>query len=148
MVGMSFEDLPPNAKDLPLTDRRLAADVIDLIIAEKDRAAGCFGVMVCDEHRRGLQPIVVNEVPADAEAADLASFLDLLLPLVSQKRGSIVVGRGRPVGRRPSDRDREWHQQAIDSCRAHGVPLLGFHLATHDGVFRLPDPLSEDARPA
>ena len=115
--GMSFEDLPPNAKDLPLTDRRLAADVIDLIIAERDRAAGCFGVMVCDEHHRGLQPIVVNQVPDDAEAADLASFLDLLLPLVSQNGGSIIVGRGRPEGRRPRDRDREWHQQAIDSCR-------------------------------
>ena len=90
----------------------------------------------------------MNEVPDDAEASDLASFLDLLLPLVSHRGGSIVLGRGRPAGRRPNDRDREWHQQAIDSCRAHGVPLLGFHLATHDGVFRLLDPLTEGVRPA
>ncbi len=46
---MTFEELPPNAQDLPLTDPRVAADVIDLIISNRDRSEGCVGVMVCDQ---------------------------------------------------------------------------------------------------
>lgn len=139
---MTFEELPPNAQDLPLTDPRVAADVIDLIISNRDRSEGCVGVMVCDEEHRGILPIVLNDTTDDATVADLATLLDLLLPLVAQRRGSLVIGRGRAHGSRPNDSDREWHQQAIDSCRAHGGRLLGFHLATLDGVVRLPDPLS------
>src|SRR5215204_2378005 len=81
-VCMTFEDLPQNVKDIPLTDRRLAADVIDLLISEEDRAGGCVGLMVCDEEHRGILPIVLSDVPHNADVDALTTLLDLILPLV------------------------------------------------------------------
>lgn len=137
---MSFDDLPANANQLPLTGQ-LGADVIDLIILDEDRAAGCVGLMLCDSEDRAIQPVVLKDVPDDADPAEFATLLDLVLPLVAATDGSVIIGRGRPRGTRPTDSDRTWHEQAIRSCREHGVRLLGFHLATGDGVFPLPEPL-------
>ncbi|GAA2154405.1 hypothetical protein [Humibacillus xanthopallidus] len=139
---MTFEDLPPDVKKIPLTDRRVAADVIDLIIGDEARADGCVGLMVCDEEHRGILPIVLSDVPHDADLRALAALLDMILPLVVARSGSLLMGRGRPGGGVPTDADRAWHQQSIDACRAHGVRLLGFHVATRDGVTALPQPLA------
>jgi hypothetical protein len=57
----------------------------------------------------------------------------------------VLLARGRRRGLVPTDVDREWHQLAIDACAAHHVPLLGFHLATPDGVEDLPGPLDAKA---
>ncbi len=142
MADMSFQDLPKGgARLLPLTDETNAANIIDLIMFEEDRAKGCFGLMLCDDQHRGVQPVVLKEVPEDADVASMAQLLDLVLPLLEQTGGGLLVARGRPRGRRPTDADRRWHQETIDRCAAHRVPLLGFYLATGDGVLRLPDPL-------
>jgi hypothetical protein len=139
---MTFRDLPPDIRDRPLTDPGLAADVIDLIIGDEARASGCVGLMLCDRDDRGIQPVVLSDVPENASSEGLRQLLDLLLPVVAEARGSVLVGRGRRRGSAPNDLDREWHQQAIDCCAASGVRLLGFHLATSEGVFPLPGPLS------
>lgn len=142
MAAMTFEDLPPRANEIPLTNRRVAADVIDLIISDADRAAGCVGVMICDSEHRGVQPVVLHDVPPDADAGGFGQLLDMLLPLVAANDGALLIGRGRPHGTAPNDTDRAWHQMAIDRCSDHGAALLGYYLATADGVFRLPEPLS------
>jgi hypothetical protein len=141
MAGMTFEDLPPRASTIPLTDRRVAADVIDLIIGDTDRATGCVGVMICDDEHRGVQPLVLHDMLDDAEAS-LVQLLGLLLPLVVERKGSVLIGRGRPRGTMADDVDRAWHERAIDLCGQAGVPLLGFYVATSDGVFRMPEPLT------
>ena len=142
MSGMTFEDLPKDVRNTPLTDRRIAANVIDLLIGDGDRRAGCVALMVCDEEHRGIMPIVLSDVPHDADLGALVTLLDLLLPLVVERGGSLLLGRGRPGCGVPTDVDRAWHQQTIESCRAHGVRLLGFHVATRDGVTPLPEPLT------
>ena len=139
---MTFEDLPPHVNRIPLTDRRVAADVIDLIIGDADRASGCIGLMLCDSEHRGLTPVIVSDVPSDADTHGLARLLELVLPLVAETGGSVLLGRGRPRGTTPNDADRAWHQTAIDHCTGHGVDLLGFYLATGDGIVRLPEPLT------
>lgn len=142
MARMTFHDLPPRASQIPLTDRRVAADVIDLIIGHTDRAAGCLTIVICDRDHRCIQPILLHDVDPDSDAAGLRQLLRLLLPLVADNGGSVLIGRGRPRGRMADDVDRSWHQAAIDLCRQHDVALLGFLVATADGVFRLPEPLS------
>lgn len=102
MAGMTFEDLPPRASEIPLTNRRVAADVIDLIIGDTDRASGCVALMICDAEDRGIQPILLHDVPPDATAGGLAQLLGMLLPLVADNGGSVLIGRGRPRGRRPT----------------------------------------------
>ena len=83
-----------------------------------------------------------RDLPPDAPAADLRSLLDLLLPMVGQEQGSVLLGCGRRRGLMPTDNDRAWHQEAIEACGRHGVRLLGFHLASPDGVEALPAPLT------
>jgi hypothetical protein len=142
MAGMTFRDLPKDVKDLPLTTPALAADVVDLIIGDRDRRSGAVGFMLCDAGHRGIQPLVVTDVPGQAELDALSRLLELVLPLVAEQGGSVLVGRGRPGGLPPTDDDRVWHQCAIDVCRAEGVPLLAFCIATPQGVEALPEPLS------
>ncbi len=137
---MTFEDLPKDVRNVPLTDRRLAAEVLDLIIGEQDRASGCVAMMVCDEEHRGIMPIVLSDVPHDADLASLQSLLDLILPRVAERGGSLLMGRGRPRGGVPTEVDRAWHQCTVDACRAHGVRLLGFYVATRDGLTPMPSP--------
>ncbi len=134
---MSFQDLPPNIRALPLTDAQLAADVVDLMIGERDRSRGCIGIMLCDSAFRGLQPVVVNDIPEDTPLEGLQNLLGLLLPII-EPGGGVLVGRGRPHGAVPTDTDRAWHQATIDACAAAGVRLLGYHLVTLEEVNALP----------
>lgn len=142
MEGMSFEDLPPNVRHLPLTDPRLAGDVIDLIVSEESRHYGSLGVMMCDERDRGINPILFSDQEELVDLAGVTQLLRLVLPLVAEIDGAVLLGRGRPRGLIADDTDRAWHQRAIDLCVEHGVRLLGFHVATRDGVFAMPEPLS------
>lgn len=138
---MSFHHLPDDLRDRPLTDPRTAADVVDLLVGDDDRHHGCVGLMLCDEAGRLLQPVVVGDVPENASTDGLVSVLGLFLPSLAEGGGSVLVVRGRRRGTLPNDLDREWHQVALDCCAATGVRLIGFQLATRDGVFELPPAL-------
>lgn len=140
---MSYHDLPPDARSIPLTDNVIQSDVIDLILDLDARRGGALALMLCDESDRGVQPIVLSDLPPDAPAADLRTLLDLLLPMIGEDHGSVLVGRGRRRGVTPTDNDREWHQEALEACQRHGVRLLGFHLASPDGIEALPAPLTK-----
>ena len=138
---MTHDDVPDDLRDRPLTDQATQSDVIDAMLGVDDRRGGVVGLMICDESDRGFQPVVIGDLPREADASALMPFLDLVLPLVAQNHGSVLVGLGRRRGLVPTDADRAWHQSLIEACRRHGVRLLGFHLATPDGVCALPEPL-------
>lgn len=138
---MSFDDLPDDLRSLPLTDPVVQADVIDLILGHEVRHGGSVALMICDSFDRGVQPVVVSDIPDSADATALGDLLDLLLPMVGQDHGAVLVGRGRSRSLVPTDRDREWHQCTIDACHRHGARLLGFFLATPQGVEAMPEPL-------
>ena len=139
---MSYEDLPANLRTIPLTDNIIQADVIDLILGIEERRGGSLALMLCDEADRGVQPIVLSDLPPEAPAVELRTLLDLLLPMVGERDGAILLGRGRRRGLMPTDNDRAWHQATIEACARHQVRLLGFYLASPDGVEGLPEPLS------
>ena len=140
---MSYHDLPEDLRTRPLSEPSLQGDVIDLVLGIEERRSSAVALMLCDRDDRGLQPIVVSDLPEDAGVEDLERLLDLLLPVVGEMQGSILVGRGRRRGLLASDLDRAWHQATIEACTRYGVRLLGFHLASPDGVAALPPPLSE-----
>lgn len=143
MTVMTFEDLPKGrSRELDLSDPTHAADVIDLITMDEDRERGCFTAMLCDPQDRGRQPICLKELDPRAPLAGVAELLELVLPLLAQTGGSILMARGRPGPLRATDDDRALHQRSIELCRAHDVRLLGFHIATPQGVRRLPDPIA------
>ena len=139
---MSYHDLPPDARSIPLTDNVIQADVIDLILDIDQRRGGALALMLCDDADRGIQPVVLTDLPVEASADELRSLLDLLLPMIGEDDGAVLVGRGRRRGLMPTDNDRAWHQETIAACTRHGVRLLGFYLASPDGVEHLPEPLT------
>ena len=139
--AMSYHDLPPDVRSIPLTGTVFQSDVIDLILDLDQRRGGALALMLCDQADRGLQPIVLSDLPPDAPATELRALLDLLLPMVGEDDGAVLIGRGRRRGLAPSDTDRAWHQEALEACQRHGVRLLGFYLASPDGVESMPEPL-------
>ena len=147
MRVMSLEDpTPARAGDLDLSDHTHAAHVIDLITIEDDRNRGCFTAMLCNSENRGCQPVCLHDPNPGTSASAMAQMLELVLPILVRTDGSILMARGRPGPLRPSDEDRAGHQRAIELCRAHNVRLLGFHIATPEGVRRLPDPVDASSR--
>ncbi|GAA2732322.1 hypothetical protein GCM10009867_07960 [Pedococcus aerophilus] len=140
---MSYHDLPRDLLSVPLTDTELQGDVVDLVLGIEDCRSGALALMLCDEQDRGVQPVVLTDLPELGAVEDLRQVLDLLLPLVGERQGAVLVGRGRRRGLLPTDVDRAWHQATIESCARHGVRLLGYHLASPDGVAALPAPLQE-----
>ncbi len=141
MRGMTYEDLPDDIGSVPLTDPTVQADLIDLILGIDERRNGAVGFMLCDDGDRGVQPVVISDLPEGAPAADFVRLLDLLLPMVGRSHGALLVARGRRRGVVPTDADRAWHQATIEACVRHGVRLLGFHLAAPHGIEALPDQL-------
>lgn len=142
-VVMSYHDLPEDIRTRPLSEPILQGNVVDLVLGIEERRSAAVALMLCDQQDRGLQPIVLTDLPEDAAVEELERLLDLVLPVVGEMQGSILVGRGRRRGLLPTDLDRAWHQATIQACARHGVRLLGFHLASPDGVAALPPPLRD-----
>jgi hypothetical protein len=138
---MSHHELPDDIRSVPLSDSPIRRDVIDLILGLEDRHAGALGIMVCDELDRGLQPLVLGEIPDGAGPETIVEVLDMPLPTVRDEHGSVLIGRGRQDSSVPTDDDRRWHQAALDTCARHRVRLLGFYVATAAGIEELPAPL-------
>jgi hypothetical protein len=135
---MSFHDLPENWSALPLDSPGLAADVADLVVGDDDRSRGCVGLILLGADLRMTQPCLVSDVDDGVEPEEFAPFLDQLSRMITDTDGSMVFVRGRPGSALLTDRDRRWHQVAIDACRAGGAPLLGAFLATSAGVRAFP----------
>ena len=140
---MSFHDLPENWSALPLDTPGLAADVADLVVGDDDRCRGCVGLVLVGSDLRMGQPCVVSDVDDGVEPEEFAPFLVQLSHMVADTEGSMLFVRGRPGSALLTDRDRRWHQVAIDACRAGGAPLLGAFLATSAGVRAFPEAWSD-----
>jgi hypothetical protein len=137
---MSFDDLPENWATLPLDTPGLAADVADLVVGHADRVGGCVALVLTGPDRSMAQPCLVTDVTDDVEPAEFRSFLEQLAERVGEGGGGLVFVRGRPGSVLLTDRDRQWHQVALDACRGGGVPLYGAFLATPATVRSFPAP--------
>ena len=85
---MSFDDLPDNWPELPLTDQRLLADVLDLVVSEQSRRDGALYVLLCDEQARLVQPIAIDLLEAPT---DLAGREELMASVVSLSGGALFA---------------------------------------------------------
>ena len=135
---MSFRDLPPNARDLPLDDPVLRADLVDLVVSLESRDAGCLGLLLLDDAYLCRVPVVVDEMgPPDPSAVrDALGRLVVEVPVPA-----LVVAIGRPGSHRLTDADRACHQAVVEVCREEGIELLGTYLASDCSVEELPDHL-------
>jgi hypothetical protein len=135
---MSFQDLPEDWPDLPLDDARLVEDVLDLFVSMQVRHDGGLLFLVCDEQRRLLQPILVDEIEM-SPPEDTALMLDNLVTAIVGARAdlSVLVAIARPGRLRIFPCDDAWAGHVVGAC-ADRLPVLGVHLVTPRGSLRIP----------
>jgi hypothetical protein len=135
---MTFHDLPPHSRDLPLDDPTLRADLVDLVVSLAAREGGCLALLLLDHDHVCTTPVLVEEmgVPQPEQVRQvLGTVLDPLeLP-------ALVVAIGRPGSGLFTDADRACHQAVVEECRARGITLLGTYLASDNAVREMPDHL-------
>jgi hypothetical protein len=94
---MTFEDLPDNWDDRPLTDPALLSDALDLVVFEKDRAAGAVSFLLCDDEARLVQPVTIGELPATMTQAERVHFVSVMVEGMGH-RGAMVLALARDDG--------------------------------------------------
>jgi len=136
---MSFDDLPPDWPDRPLTEPALVADVLDLIVSHRARHVGALVLLLCDGSDRLVQPVEITEphVAGDVHefAAGLRSLFDMLADL--DPAAGVIAALARRGGLSVTPDDARW-AEAIARATAGRVRLLGVHLVTPDGCRPVP----------
>lgn len=135
---MTFEDLPDNWDDRPLTDPELLSDVLDLVVLEKDRAAGAVSFLLCDDNARLVQPVTIGDLPATMTQAERVHFVSVMVEGMGSS-GAMVVALARDDGLSITARDLAWRRAAQEAC-GNDVRLLGVHVVTMTGSRVVPPP--------
>ncbi|HEY8308889.1 MAG TPA: hypothetical protein VIG79_19630 [Lapillicoccus sp.] len=134
---MSFEDLPADWPQRPVTDSEITADLLDLIVGEADRESGALGILLCGPGGRLFQPVVVSAPPAEIGMEDHRRAFDVMCEAMGRLddgRPGMLVAVARPGSRHISTEDRRWCDAAVESCAAHDVELLGVWLMTQEVI--------------
>ncbi|HWD80420.1 MAG TPA: hypothetical protein VG497_16095 [Kribbella sp.] len=135
---MSFEQLPTNWPDQPLTDPTFAANVVDLMVSIGDRHLGTLTVVLChpDNRYRSTLTMKLPRFPAHTPAELCRAVLEPIIPsLQTSPDAPVILALGRRSHDRADDHlDEECAQVATALCEDAGVRLLGFYVATKDGV--------------
>lgn len=134
---MAFTDLPDDWSDRPLTEPQLVADVLDLVVSDRDRRAGALAVLMCDEDDRLVQPVVITDLEPMASEADRCEGLSVITSAMGGC-GSILVAVARRDGLSITDDDRVW-ARAARRAGADGVRVLGVHVVTATGSREIPE---------
>ena len=130
---MTFNDLPENWPTLPLTDPAHVADVLDVFVDLQARASGSLLLLLCDDLRRPIQPILIDSI--DERRPHRAGGSSPAWPTRWQaaRRSPRFCARS-PVAM--VCRPRSTTDAGDESSRKHSrgrVELLGVHLVTFDG---------------
>lgn len=130
---MSFEDLPDDWPTIPLTDPDHIADVLDIFVALRDRWTGSVLVLVCDDQRRPVQPIIIGDIDRTRPAALLPALRRMAETIAAgNPKATVLCAVARRGPLRPTTTDHRWHRQ-FEAAFAGPVVLLGVHLITLDG---------------
>jgi hypothetical protein len=141
---MSFLELTPTWTDQPLTDPRVAADVVDLMLTLGDRQRGTFAVILCDpdDHYRATitvdLPSEFDRLAASSDAHTLCSTA--LSPIVTAIQTApntpLILALGRPGPADSPAQDNDWATAGTAICQAAHLRLLSFHIATANGIYQ------------
>jgi hypothetical protein len=138
---MTFEDLPDDWKQQPLTDPRLVADVLDLFVSDADRCAGALAVLMCDEQGRLLQPGIISDLDYESSEAERGRMLASFITHLTEFFDSVLFAVARADGLSVTADDERWARAVRCACEGK-VRLLGFHLITRDGSRLVPGTVS------
>ena len=136
---MTFRDLPKDIAQRPLINEKLVADLLDLLIGDRDRRDGCLLIVVCDNESRLVQPIVITEMPGrpDLQVIESAVAIVVASMVESEPDGALLVALGRRSGLSITADDQAWVQAIERGCQGR-VRLLGVHVVTSEGSRPVP----------
>lgn len=127
---MSFQDLPGNWSDYPITHPERAADVVDLFLETRDRQQNCLLVLICDEDGYLLQPVSIDRVPWHASPVERRqTFEPFTHHLGVRFIAAVSTGRHFPI-----DLAIQWRESAEEAVADGGGELVQFFAATSRGV--------------
>lgn len=135
MAAWPFTDLPDNIRDLPISDPACTADVLDLVVSERNRHEGALAVLLCDDDDRMQVPVVVN-LPTRLSDDERQRTVSRVVAAMDG-RGSALVAIARRSGLGLRAEDRAWERAAARAC-AGGPRLLGVHVITLEGSREVP----------
>lgn len=142
---MNFENLPADWPTIPLTDPDHIADVLDIFVGPSDRRVGSLLILICDEQRRPVQPLVINDIAAGDPRGDhlhLARIAEHVAELTPD--ATVLCAVARQGSTRVTKTDRLW-AQSLARAFAGQLELLGVHLITLDGTVPIPAMVDEAA---
>lgn len=130
---MTFNDLPENWPTLPLTDPAHVADVLDVFVDLQARASGSLLLLLCDDLRRPIQPILIDSID-ERRPHRARGFLTRLADTLagSEAVSSVLCAIARRDGLQATKYDRRWRRELEEAFEGR-VELLGVHLVTFDG---------------
>lgn len=135
---MTFHDLPPHSRDLPLDDPTLRADLVDLVVSLEAREGGCLALLLLDDDHVCTTPVLVEQMGVP-DASQVREVLRTFLGRLAAPAAVVAIGReGSGLF---TDADRACHQAVVEECREHGITLLGTYLASDNHVREMPDHL-------
>lgn len=123
---MSYEDLPQNWTELPLSTPGLAVDVVDLVLKESMRAEDTLLLLPCDENDVAYPaPIAIAEVDWTAPEAERREMLTAFASIGLSSVVAAVSSRDRL----PEELVRRWHADLESAFSGGGTRLIGFFSA-------------------
>lgn len=141
---MSFEDLPPDWAQRPVTDPEITADLLDLVVGDRDRHEGAIGLLLCGPGGRLLQPVVVSASRDEVQGDDYRRVFDVMAHAFGDRpdgvRPGILVALARPDYRHAARDDARWRDAAVSSCGEHAIDLLGVWVVTPEVLRPMPLP--------
>lgn len=133
---MSFRDLPKHWPTIPLTDPDHIANVLDLFVSCEARQVGALVILICDEERRPLQPIQIDDIPP-RPPADAPPVYGRIAATIGERPGlAVLCALARPRLRVTAD-DVAW-RRILDEAFEGQAEVLGFHVVTPDGSIPVP----------
>lgn len=139
LEDMSFQDLPADWAQRPITDPDVFEGVVDLIVSQQARCEGSTYVLLCHEGGRLMQPICLPDEPHTVGVGGLQSSLTrLFTEAAGQGVHDVVMAIARPGRPDPTPRDRDLRAAFERACGTAGVRLLGVAIAAPTGVTAFP----------
>lgn len=132
---MTFEDLPPNWTELPLSTPNLAGDVVDLVLSESLRADNTMLLLPCDDQDIGFPtPIALESTDWFVDDSQRREMVQALAE-IGVPSAVIAVSSSR---RLPAEVVTKWHCDAQTAFASTSTRLIGFFSAWPNHVNQMP----------